>query len=849
MSILDAIYKNSQSVVGSLDGMSASLQKMQKQDSQEYKREDTHRKYTKEQNKRRRQDSTRVTDTIRRTVAEQKSETKKAQSGLGKGLAAAGIAAIIAGAIAKYAKGIDIPGVGGGGGGAGGGGGGAGGGDNTGGTSQPGQDAGTTGSQPTKEEIEKAGKISDAARIGVGALGYLPGFRQASEGIEIAHDLARGDVIGASLSAGALLPGVGIGFKLVDDLYHWVYKNFTDKGQEQAEKEDEELLKNYNKFKDWWKETFGRAEAKQTGGFAGMVPDLGQPSTGDHFYTQVEPGSFVLNRNAVSAMGFQGGGTVPVALERGEMVFSPGTFDGHMMELINSSIPRFQVGGIVAADHPVTGSGFSVGKDYKGRPSVFTKEAAEALLRAMKDSGGLVKTSDITSSKRSKEHNARVGGVPNSNHLYGNAVDIHGTSKAWLKKHGPKYGWHNLNYSGHDGHFDFKGGGNTLVASGTKRTTAKDVQEKGESTAETSGQDSQQVETKNIEQAQTDDRFGGVLAQFGKFGGAVGNYLQQLDDALGLSKMGLSVMGILTGGNPFLGLANAAGKVASGVGNAAQAAAPVIGGAIKGAGDAVMGAVQGGANVISSSNRKGVEKQALDIIGKYESDPVGGYNAVNQIGIAGGRGVMGYSGDIRKMKQHKGRALTDMSLQEIMDLQRNNRMSNAQWIQSGRLHAVGRYQFIGPTFARAVQALGLNPSQKYSPAVQDEMALWLLRHGGGGIKQWVGPADKASAKERAIVRQARTMKQKGGMVGALSTKTQDNLINFFEQSDLQNRYIATSGEPNVVMMNSEEPEESIAAATIGNNLPSYSISPRDNCPLSMYYIYNPSFNPIGIGVS
>ena len=52
-----------------------------------------------------------------------------------------------------------------------------------------------------------------------------------------------------------------------------------------------------------------------------------------------------------------------------------------------------------------------------------------------------------------------VGGVPNSNHLYGNAVDIHGTSKAWLKKHGLKYGWKNLNYSGHDGHFDFIGGG------------------------------------------------------------------------------------------------------------------------------------------------------------------------------------------------------------------------------------------------------------------------------------------------------------------------------------------------------------------------------------------------------
>ena len=63
----------------------------------------------------------------------------------------------------------------------------------------------------------------------------------------------------------------------------------------------------------------------------------------------------------------------------------------------------------------------------------------------------MVKTSDITSSKRSAEHNARVGGVPN-NHLYGNAVDIHGTSKVWLKENGERYGWKNLVYSGHDGH-------------------------------------------------------------------------------------------------------------------------------------------------------------------------------------------------------------------------------------------------------------------------------------------------------------------------------------------------------------------------------------------------------------
>ena len=51
----------------------------------------------------------------------------------------------------------------------------------------------------------------------------------------------------------------------------------------------------------------------------------------------------------------------------------------------------------------------------------------------------------------------------------------------------------------------------------------------------------------------------------------------------------------------------------------------------------------------------------LDIIGKYESDSVGGYNAINQIGTNDGRGVMGYSGDIREMSQHGGRPLTDFT--------------------------------------------------------------------------------------------------------------------------------------------------------------------------------------------
>ena len=95
-----------------------------------------------------------------------------------------------------------------------------------------------------------------------------------------------------------------------------------------------------------------KVQKLQSGGFAGAVPNLGQPSTGDHFYTHVQPGSYVLNRNAVAAMGFQGGGNVPVALEQGEIVIPPGQYDQKMMDFINyAAAPRFQSGGEVPKDN------------------------------------------------------------------------------------------------------------------------------------------------------------------------------------------------------------------------------------------------------------------------------------------------------------------------------------------------------------------------------------------------------------------------------------------------------------------------------------------------------------------
>lgn len=143
------------------------------------------------------------------------------------------------------------------------------------------------------------------------------------------------------------------------------------------------------------------------------------------------------------------------------------------------------------------------------------------------------------------------------------------------------------------------------------------------------------------------------------------------------------------------------------------------------------------------------EKAALAVLAKYESGAAG-YNAVNQIGIAGGRGVLGFSGDIRRMSQHGGRSLEDMTIGEIKALQREERISNQEWIKKGKLHAVGRYQFIGNTLPGLAARAGFSDDTKFTKAVQDRMAIQLIKE--RGISPWVGPSDKATKAERALVR-------------------------------------------------------------------------------------------------
>lgn len=64
---------------------------------------------------------------------------------------------------------------------------------------------------------------------------------------------------------------------------------------------------------------------------------------------------------------------------------------------------------------------------------------------------------------------------------------------------------------------------------------------------------------------------------------------------------------------------------------------------------------------------------------------------------------------------------TDMTLADI-----------ARWTSAtpGQPHAIGRYQFIPPTLRRVAAHLGLGPETRFSPAVQDALALVLLEEAG-----------------------------------------------------------------------------------------------------------------------
>ena len=157
------------------------------------------------------------------------------------------------------------------------------------------------------------------------------------------------------------------------------------------------------------------------------------------------------------------------------------------------------------------------------------------------------------------------------------------------------------------------------------------------------------------------------------------------------------------------------------------------------------------------------QRRALEVLAKYESKGTGDYNAVNQYGDKGGRGnkyvfpdgSTTYAGDYRNAPFNtSGKPLTDLTVKQVLDLQYDNgSLTMRQWADRGKLHAVGRYQFIGNTLPGLVERSGVPLTAKYDKKAQDILALQLIKE--RGIYPWVGPTDKATASERSIVEASR----------------------------------------------------------------------------------------------
>lgn len=84
-------------------------------------------------------------------------------------------------------------------------------------------------------------------------------------------------------------------------------------------------------------------QKRAAGGFT--VPGAGD---GDKVHTQLPVGSFILNRKATRAYGFQKGGMANVALEPGERVFGPSAVNAigpENLHAMNATVPRFAHGG------------------------------------------------------------------------------------------------------------------------------------------------------------------------------------------------------------------------------------------------------------------------------------------------------------------------------------------------------------------------------------------------------------------------------------------------------------------------------------------------------------------------
>jgi hypothetical protein len=101
----------------------------------------------------------------------------------------------------------------------------------------------------------------------------------------------------------------------------------------------------------------------------------------------------------------------------------------------------------------------------------------------------------------------------------------------------------------------------------------------------------------------------------------------------------------------------------------------------------------------------------LDFIGAGEGD----YDSANRGTISGN--IVG--SEMQALR--RGKSISEMTIGEIAELQKISDPNNEE-----RLFAVGKYQTIPDTLAMAVSGLGLSEETVFSPAVQDQIGMYLV---------------------------------------------------------------------------------------------------------------------------
>jgi hypothetical protein len=117
----------------------------------------------------------------------------------------------------------------------------------------------------------------------------------------------------------------------------------------------------------------------------------------------------------------------------------------------------------------------------------------------------------------------------------------------------------------------------------------------------------------------------------------------------------------------------------------------------------------------------GQYKELLDMIAGVESTSMGGYDAFNRGGSAGGTVAHGSGNSTKDAIGGVVKPLTQRTVQEVMSLQ-----------ASGELHATGRYQIIQSTLKGLMNGnygdTGVKPSDLYDAVTQDKLGIALIKY-------------------------------------------------------------------------------------------------------------------------